>query len=761
MLQKYFSASCRRVVHARWAGFFLVILFIFGEPAYCLVSVERTVAPPQSVDAQIPKESATDKVLIGLHVNRLFDVNDSARSFTAEFDLWLRFRGAFDPNDLLLLDTLKPLALDHPDEVDDRDGEHFRLFHLNPTLRFGMDKKDLAGNVRRLSIQLGRRNHPTVPFQLITDREGMGLDRTDGSWGQILRDDEVLSGDAGWAMQSGELRSVSVNMDQRIGRKPEPEMIASITVRKVVVSPRAIIAALLPPRLGNGLALGALAVVASLLAGTWLRSARRIPRRPIVLIRLLMGTLGLYLFESWTMTTATEQLTLDACRNILILFECLWWLVPAIWIDMLLPPFVWEPISQRTGSPVSSISRMLVKVSVYALALVLAMNFVYADHFGNILAASGVLGIILGFALQSLILDAFAGLMLNIEQPFKILQWVKLEHRDIGQLVGQVLEMNWRATRLWTRDNDIISIPNSYVSKAKITNYAMPTAASRLEFIIVLDYSIPPARARQLLKQGAQRAADSGKVLINPEPDVVVVATDDTGIRYKIRFYANLALVSDSGALTDAVDGVMSRLAEEGIDPSSPPQRVLFERTGAITARRPDAEPSRERELLVPTARQDTPGSSPISPDQVGIIQHTWSLVRPIADDAARMFYERLFQLDPSLKPMFHTEPKAQRIKLIGMLSLVVKGIGNLDNLMGTIQELGMRHVNYGVQDAHYDTVGAALLWTLEQGLGKEWTPEAKVAWSTAYGVLSSAMKSAGQVPYATPKASVNRRGHS
>lgn len=436
------------------------------------------------------------------------------------------------------------------------------------------------------------------------------------------------------------------------------------------------------------------------------------------------------------MSALTQQLTFDTYQNLLILFQCLWWLVLAIWLDMLAPAFLWDPIGQRTGHPVPSITRLIVKIVIYAVALMLMVHFVYGLTLGNIGAVSSVMGIILGIALQNLILDAFAGIMLNIEQPFKILQWIRFEHRDFGQLVGQVLEMNWRTTRLWTSANNIISIPNSAVSKARITNFATPTSASRLEFMIVLDIAIPTMQARQLLKQGVQRAVENGKVLSEPQPDVVVVAIEDTNIRYNIRFYVNLALVSDSSALSDAVDGVVSLLTEKGIDFSSSQQRVYIERAG-------NARQSIKQTSFNAPLTPEMPAIYPISPEQVCIIKHTWSLVIPIANSAAQMFYERLFQLDPSLKALFRTEPDTQRMKRIAMLSIIVRGIGDLDNLIGTVQELGMRHVNYGIQDAHYNTVGAALLWTFEQSLGEEWTFEAKAAWVTAYGILSSTMKSA------------------
>lgn len=133
-----------------------------------------------------------------------------------------------------------------------------------------------------------------------------------------------------------------------------------------------------------------------------------------------------------------------------------------------------------------------------------------------------------------------------------------------------------------------------------------------------------------------------------------------------------------------------------------------------------------------------------MTPDQKTSVQETWKQVMPIADTAAAMFYGRLFELDPSLKSLFtSTDMKEQGKKLTQMITVAVKGLDNLDQLVPAVQALGQRHVGYGVQDAHYDTVGAALLWTLEQGLGPAFTPPVKEAWTETYTVLASVMKDA------------------
>ena len=129
--------------------------------------------------------------------------------------------------------------------------------------------------------------------------------------------------------------------------------------------------------------------------------------------------------------------------------------------------------------------------------------------------------------------------------------------------------------------------------------------------------------------------------------------------------------------------------------------------------------------------------------ESIRLVQQTWKQVDPIRDQAAALFYGRLFELDPSLRPLFKGDMAEQGRKLMNMLATAAMGLDRLDGIVGEVQALGRRHVAYSVQDAHYDTVGAALLWTLEQGLGDAFTPQVKAAWTDAYTLLAGTMKQA------------------
>jgi hemoglobin-like flavoprotein len=135
-----------------------------------------------------------------------------------------------------------------------------------------------------------------------------------------------------------------------------------------------------------------------------------------------------------------------------------------------------------------------------------------------------------------------------------------------------------------------------------------------------------------------------------------------------------------------------------------------------------------------------------MTPTQVGLIRESWAAVEPIADTAAGLFYGRLFELDPTLERLFRrTDMARQRKVLMGTLAVVVKTLDRIEELLPAVEALGRRHAGYGVRESHYATVGAALLWTLEQGLGEAFTPAIREAWTAAYGTLASVMVEAAK----------------
>jgi hemoglobin-like flavoprotein len=132
-----------------------------------------------------------------------------------------------------------------------------------------------------------------------------------------------------------------------------------------------------------------------------------------------------------------------------------------------------------------------------------------------------------------------------------------------------------------------------------------------------------------------------------------------------------------------------------------------------------------------------------MTPETQAYVRDSFAKIVPVAPQAAALFYDRLFVLDPMLKPLFKGDMNEQGHNLMAMIGTAVANLGQLETIVPAVQDLGRRHAAYGVKPADYDTVGAALLWTLGQGLGDAFTPPVEAAWTEAYTVLATVMKDA------------------
>jgi hemoglobin-like flavoprotein len=128
---------------------------------------------------------------------------------------------------------------------------------------------------------------------------------------------------------------------------------------------------------------------------------------------------------------------------------------------------------------------------------------------------------------------------------------------------------------------------------------------------------------------------------------------------------------------------------------------------------------------------------------QIELVQETWKTITPVSQQMGESFYNRLFQKNPELKPMFKSDPKDQAMKLMFMISYLVHRLGSFDDLKDEIIKLASRHTGYGTKKEHYAAVGDSLLATLKESLGKSWTPETEAAWSDTYTLIADLMQKA------------------
>lgn len=181
----------------------------------------------------------------------------------------------------------------------------------------------------------------------------------------------------------------------------------------------------------------------------------------------------------------------------------------------------------------------------------------------------------LGIALQSFILDAFSGLMLHLERPFGIGHRIEITSRYHVTEVGRVTELNWRTTRIWTRDNNQVVVPNSTIGRSVLTNYSVPTRPSRLQIPIVLEFSVPVNRARHILLEGASDAISKDGILDEPRPTLMVDDVSTYGVRYKVNVYHDMETISVDEAKTQVVDPLMARIYSAGLQIALPKEEQI------------------------------------------------------------------------------------------------------------------------------------------------------------------------------------------
>ena len=128
---------------------------------------------------------------------------------------------------------------------------------------------------------------------------------------------------------------------------------------------------------------------------------------------------------------------------------------------------------------------------------------------------------------------------------------------------------------------------------------------------------------------------------------------------------------------------------------------------------------------------------------QIALVRSTWAKLIPMADAAAKIFYTRLFEIDPSLRSLFKGDMAPQGKLLMGMINTAVEGLDDLDSIVPAVQELGRNHAGYGVKSEDYKAVASALLWTLRQGLGSDFNADVKNAWVETYTLLATVMQEA------------------
>lgn len=275
------------------------------------------------------------------------------------------------------------------------------------------------------------------------------------------------------------------------------------------------------------------------------------------------------------------------------------WITSAFFLNRLLVVFLWDmAVARALGGPVPRLLKDVVGGVIYLIAITGILAFVFEQSVTGVWATSGVVGIVLGFALRSLILDVATGLAINVDRPYRIGDWIMLHGRQSDlHIIGNVMQMNWRTTRLRTAHNNMVVVPNSVIGTTVITNFMQPDPQSRLELYFTLDFGVPRERAIRVLTAAVRAVVGGpGRPLETPRPTIRINEISELGVEYRVRYYVLPAELSPNKSRHIVICSVLDHLQQAGLTLAYPKRDVFH---SAMPQRHLDASSHADRRALL------------------------------------------------------------------------------------------------------------------------------------------------------------------
>lgn len=512
-------------------------------------------------------------IFTGVKLHHVRRIDDQSNTSELDFTLWFRYRGAFDPGQIKFSNAVDELTLDSPYIKTQANNIHYQAFRVKGVFRNNFiddieRREQIKIGFSLRNLEMDRNSHLYA-----ADVMGLGLTGnkhlTDEVKEQLLTDDLD-----GWQVSNAQMFERSVNVDslgvpQYINitdaSVPYSQFHFVIDLKKTGLR----LADALPEAHSKLLTLIGIGLFLAIYFSRYIWP--KAIRSRILLARIRWGLLGLSsalvlsASETWLSLSLFPTLEIHVQRWILHIYDLLWWIIPAILLVRAAEVFIWQTLQLKTGRPVPGIIKNMVAFIVYTLALFAIVAFVYNQKLTGLLATSGMLAMIVGLAIQMNLSNIFSGIALNLEHPFRVGDWVR-----IGEHEGQVIDVNWRATRLLTRVKHEISIPNTPVADSPIINYSSNDGETRQILKIGVHPAHDVAQVKALLISAAYKHPN---VVTNPPPQCPFAGVEDGIAQYKLIFsYTDYALTMQ---VVDQVwSQIIANFQSAGINYLPPMQRI-------------------------------------------------------------------------------------------------------------------------------------------------------------------------------------------
>jgi len=450
----------------------------------------------------------TNVVYVGVTMNEVSDLELQKDTATLDMSIWFRYRGSFDPQDLQIPNAVEPVKFDKPEESKESDDVQYRRYRIKQKfkLNFTDAKRAYGQHITGIAFRHRLLNRNNLSY--VVDVLGMPT-------GNALIDDllkrKVVKSSTGWGVDNAWIsqdvvRERGDGAPQYVGMTGEQPLFSKISMGILLKPATTTARDIIPGEYFIYIAIFGLlgAIIAVVLdsnkwKGHWVLQSW--------LLRVIFWPLLLLSAGNLVLDWAFADLAPASTRNFVIVYESLWWILAAWLVDKAIRRFIWDPLELKTRRKVPNVMKFFVSLLIFALAFAGVVAFVFDKTLTSLLATSGVLAMVVGLAVQSNIANVFSGIILNVERPFKVGDYVK-----INNLLGQVTDITWRTTRLESSDGQTLILANSKVSEAFMENYSEVPHGIAAETMIYTSPETDPAQVLAIIEEAvAQNNSITGK----------------------------------------------------------------------------------------------------------------------------------------------------------------------------------------------------------------------------------------------------------
>ena len=446
----------------------------------------------------------TNVVYTGIQVGKISDFDLKKNEFTMDFVIWFRYRGKFEPQDLVFINAVEPIVLDKPADEKLIGDLIYRLYRIKAKFRFNFSAAERPYGQHVVGVGFSNRLLNKNNLQYVVDVLGVGLNQ-----GETVRDKlekvQAINPASGWvpvrAWLSQDIVGKQTHGDPAyVGyASTDPDfsqIIFGAVIKRDVFSARDFI----PGEFF--IYIGIFALIGSLTAFAMDHRERgRFWAAQSWFIRVASWPLLLLAAGNLLLDFAFLNLSDYYIDTIILVYETLWWLIPARLMGVALERFLWLPLEDHTERNIPNVIRVFASVTIYSFAVCGAIAFVFDQTLTSILASTGLLAMIIGLAVQSNISNIFSGIVINMERPFNVGDWVQIGDMD----EGRVIDITWRTVRIKVRNGYIVSLPNGQVSEAQIHNFSSFNSV-RLEMPLFLEAKYPFEETAEIMERGLAKA---------------------------------------------------------------------------------------------------------------------------------------------------------------------------------------------------------------------------------------------------------------